>query len=134
VFLKRTIIKNLELGKVKLPDGPKGELVDVSMSDLGIKMPVVMTHEKIRPITYFADTPANAAAAAAGRAPMAEAGAGGAAGGDQQKKFKLRKYPFVIQFAWQPQPRGQRVAMAAQKKAAAAAAATTPAEAPTPSS
>jgi len=37
VFLKRTIIKNLELGKVKLPDGPKGEFVDVSMPDLGIK-------------------------------------------------------------------------------------------------
>jgi len=59
---------------------------------------------------------------------------GAAAGADQQKKFKLRKYPFVIQFAWQPQPRGERQVKAAQKKAAAAAAVAAPAEAPTPSS
>ena len=123
-FLKRTIIKNLELGKVKLPDGPKGELVEVSMSDLGIKMPVVMTHEKIRTVTYYADTPENAGAAAGPRPAGPEAIGPGAPVGaaDQQKKFKLRKYLFVIQFCWQPQPRGQRLETAAQKKAAAAGA------------
>ena len=61
-------------------------------------------------------------------------GAVPAAAVDQQKKFKLRKYLFVIQFCWQPQPRGQRIEKMAQKKAAAANATATTAEAPTPSS
>jgi type IV pilus assembly protein PilM len=136
-FLKRTIIKNLELGKVKLPDGPKGELIDVAMSDLGIKMPTVMTREKIRTVTYEADSPENIAAG--GSRPVGpEAGPGGvpagAAAGDQKKMFKLRKYLFVIQFCWQPQPRGQRLEKMAQKKAAEPGTAAAAAEAPKPNS
>jgi type IV pilus assembly protein PilM len=138
-FLKSTIIKNLELSKVKLPDGPKGELIDVSMPDLGIKLPVVVTHEKTRPVTYYAEAPENAGAAGARLAgpgaegvPMAPGGVPQA--GEQPKTFKLRKYRFVIQFCWQPQPRGQRLEKMAQKKAAAASTAATAGEAPKSSS
>ena len=143
-FLKRTIIKNLELGKVQLPDGPDGKLIDVAMTDLGIKMPAVVTHEKIRPVTYYPEAP-EIAGQAVGRPPgpegalLAPGGTPGA--GEQPKSFKLRKYRFVIQFCWQPQPRGQRIEKMAQKKAAepgTAAAqpgtAATAAEAPTPNS
>jgi type IV pilus assembly protein PilM len=135
-FLKHTIIQNLELGKVKLPDGPKGNLIDVAMPDLGIKMPVVVTHERIRPVTYLVEAPENGGAMGA-RPPGPEAAglAPGAApaGPEQPKSFKLRKYRFVIQFCWQPQPRGQRIEKMAQKKAAEPAATATAAEAPVPS-
>ncbi|HEY2412647.1 MAG TPA: type IV pilus assembly protein PilM [Pirellulaceae bacterium] len=136
MFLKRTIIKNLELGKVKLPDGPKGELIDVAMPDLGIKMPVVMTHEKIRSVTYYADTPENVAAGTAKPPEIVGPGTapGGGAAADQKKMFKLRKYVFIIQFCWQPQPRGQRLEKMAQKKAAEPGTAATAAEAPKPNS
>jgi uncharacterized protein (DUF2249 family) len=138
-FLKSTIIKNLELGKVKLPDGPKGELIDVLMPDLGIKLPVVVTHEKTRPVTYFAEAPENAGAAGArlagpGPESVAMAPGGVPQAGEQPKTFKLRKYRFVIQFCWQPQPRGQRLEKMAQKKAAAASTAATAGEAPKSSS
>jgi hypothetical protein len=139
-FLKSTIIKNLELGKVKLPDGPNGEPVEYSMADLGIKTPVVVTHEKIRPVTYYAESAENVnnPGGAMARPPGPEGGALGAAGAggaEQPKQFKLRKYRFVIQFCWQPQPRAQRVEKLAQKKAAEAATAATPAaETPRPSS
>jgi type IV pilus assembly protein PilM len=135
-FLKSTIIKNLELGKVKLPDGPNGEPVEYSMADLGIKMPVVVTHEKIRPVTYYAESPELAGSTG----PMMRPGGEGASfnpgtpGVEQPKQFKLRKYRFVIQFCWQPQPRAQRLEKLAQKKAAEAATAATPAETPPPSS
>jgi hypothetical protein len=136
-FLKSTIIKNLDVAKVKLPDGPKGEPVEYSMADLGIKMPVVVTHEKIRPVTFYAGSPddANNPGGQMVR-PISPEGlaAGGAAGAEQPKQFKLRKYRFVIQFCWQPQPRGQRQEKLAQKKAAEAATAATPAETPPPSS
>ena len=48
-----------------------------------------------------------------------------AAGADQPKKFTLRKYPFVIQFAWQPQPRTLRQEKMGQKKTAEAGTAAT---------
>jgi hypothetical protein len=61
-----------------------------------------------------------------------------AQGANEPKVFKLRKYPFVIQFAWQPQPRGQRQANAQKKAAEAASKATagdgTTAPAPGPQS
>jgi hypothetical protein len=141
-FLKSTIIKNLELGKVKLPDGPKGETIEVSMADLGIKMPVVVTHEKTHAVEYYAESAVNANGAPPGQRPgipegigMVPGGVGGAPqAANQPKSFKLRKYRFVIQFCWQQQPRGQRIEKMAQKKAAEASTATAGAEAPRPSS
>jgi hypothetical protein len=35
------------------------------------------------------------------------------------KMFKLRQYDFVVQFCWQPQPRGKRIEMAQKKNAPA---------------
>jgi type IV pilus assembly protein PilM len=136
-FLKRTFIKNLHIGKVKLPDGPKGSPIDVPIPDLGITFPVVVTREKIRPVTYFAEAPENAGAAGtrpAGPEGSLMAPGGVAPAGEQQKTFKLRKYRFVIQFCWQPQPRGQRLEKMAQKKAAEPSTAATTADAPKPNS
>jgi type IV pilus assembly protein PilM len=137
-FIKNTFFKNLETGKVKLPDGPNGQLIDVPISDLGIKFPVVVTSARIQTVTYL---PESADATASGNAPRSMTpeglsttpGAPTNATGEQGKSFKLRKYPFLIQFCWQPQPRGQRIE-AAKKKAAAAAAATAGAPPAGPSS
>ena len=123
---------------MKLPDGPNGEPVEVSMADLGIKMPVVVTREKTRPVTYFAEMPDPTGAAPGSRPGMgAEGPAGPGApgvpgasttpGAAEPKTFKLRKYRFVVQFGWQPQPRGQRIEKAAKKKAGEASTAAAPA-------
>jgi type IV pilus assembly protein PilM len=136
-FLKRTIIKNLQLGKVKLPDGPKDKLIDVPIPDLGIKFPVVVTHEKIRPVTYVIESPENAGVGGsrpAGPEALAMTPGAAAPAGEQPKNFKLRKYRFVIQFCWQPQPRTQRIEKMSQKKATEPSTAATTAEAPHPSS
>jgi hypothetical protein len=124
-FLKNTFLKQLELGTVKLPDGPHGELVDVPIADLGIKYPVVVTHPRIRNVTYSSETPDNMTSGGSIYRPGSPEMPGGVGPGgalpaaDQPKQFKLRKYPFLVQFMWQPQPRGQRLERMAQKKAAA---------------
>ncbi len=121
-FVRSTFIKNLETGKVALPDGPNGQPIEFAIADLGIQYPVVVTNEKTKTVTYLAE-PVDAAN---GAMPMAARGLEGGAvppgsglPGDQlPKMFKLRQYDFVIQFCWQPQPRGQRLQKLAEKKAA----------------
>jgi type IV pilus assembly protein PilM len=113
-FILNTFFKNLETGTVKLPDGPNGELIDVPISDLGIKFPVVVTTEQIVPVTYFAEAvdpnmvggmPATSSEYDRGAtAPGAAANAQ-----EEPKTWELRRYNFIIQFCWQPQPRGKRL-------------------------
>ena len=123
-FVNSTFIKNLETGTVKLPDGPNGKLIDVPISELGIKYPVVRTHLKVQPITYVAESADNAAGGALMNAGPERPGAvpgAAVAGADQlPKTFHLRQYDFWIQFCWQPQPRSQRLEKMAQQKSAAA--------------
>jgi type IV pilus assembly protein PilM len=113
-FILNTFFKNLETGTVKLPDGPNGELIDVPISELGIKFPVVVTSEQIIPVTYYAEAvdpnmpggmPAGPSAYDRG-----EAAPGAAANEvEEPKVWNLRRYNFIIQFCWQPQPRGKRL-------------------------
>jgi type IV pilus assembly protein PilM len=125
-FVRNTFLKELELGAVKLPDGPDGKLIDVPIAELGIKYPVVVTSERTYPVTYFAESPENvsgmsniAGPEGAYLQPGGIAQPGGVGQVEPPKTFKLRKYRFVVQFVWQPQPRGQRLEKMAQKKAAA---------------
>jgi type IV pilus assembly protein PilM len=129
-FLRQTLIKNLETGTVKLPDGPNGDLIDVPISELGIKNPVVLTGLRTRPVTYMAEPidPAAAGGMAPGMGPGARAGEFGpqgqgplAPGQVAPKTFSLRKYNFIVQFSWQPQPRGKRLEKMAEKKSVPAA-------------
>jgi type IV pilus assembly protein PilM len=127
-FVTSTFIRALQTGKVKLPDGPDGKMIDVPMADLGIKFPVVVTHSNIQPAQRSAESadaqltggPVRSSLSPEG--PIAPGAGAATPGVNEPKVFKLRKYPFVVQFAWVPQPRGQRQE-AAQKKAAAEAAA-----------
>jgi type IV pilus assembly protein PilM len=113
-FILNTFFKNLETGTVQLPDGPNGELIDVPISDLGIKYPVIVTTEEIKPVTYFPEATDMSAtgtmptgAGAYGRGE--EAVGPGAPGEKEPELWKLRQYDFIIQFCWQPQPRGARL-------------------------
>jgi type IV pilus assembly protein PilM len=131
-FVRSTFIKYLETGKVTLPDGPNGQPIEFAIADLGIQYPVVVTNEKIKTVTYLAE-PVDAAS---GMMPMGARGLEGSAmqpgtgmpGEVLPKTFKLRQYDFVIQFCWQPQPRGQRLQKMAGKKAAPPEAAPAPAD------
>jgi type IV pilus assembly protein PilM len=108
-FIENTFIKNLEEGSIELPDGPNGELVEVSYSKLGISAPVVITENPILDVVYLPE----AVGGEAGRGAMAmsEGGRGGETGEPAgPKTWKLRRYDFTIQFYWTPTPRTARLA------------------------
>jgi type IV pilus assembly protein PilM len=113
-FILNTFFKNLETGTVMLPDGPNRQLVPVKISDLGIKYPVVVTTEEIKPVTYWAEAiDPTAAGGMPTDMPMVSARDGEATGAaakpEEPKIWKLRQYNFIIQFCWQPEPRGKRL-------------------------
>jgi type IV pilus assembly protein PilM len=124
-FVLNTLIKNLETGTVKLPDGENGALVDVSIADLGIELPTLVTREKTNTVEYFGEAvelgPGGTPNIPVAAAQSPELGPGGVpAGPAPPKTFKLRRYRFVVQFAWQPKPRGKRLEKMAQQKGGAA--------------
>ncbi|HEX4415045.1 MAG TPA: type IV pilus assembly protein PilM [Lacipirellulaceae bacterium] len=118
-FVRHTFIKNLENGKVTLPDGPNGQPIEVPIAELGIQYPCVVTNTRIQTVTYMAEPVDTTNGMPAGPEAMQ------ATSGDQQPKtLKLRQYDFVVQFCWQPKPRANRLKEMAEKKAVP------PAEAP----
>lgn len=124
-FVTETLLKSLEEGKVMLPDGPNGEPIEVPIAELGIKNPVVVTSERVKPVTYLAEAVDSATPGALPSMSMeggAAIGTTGVPGELGPKTFKLRQYDFIVQFSWQPEPRGKRLEKMAQKKNAAPAA------------
>jgi len=129
-FIKQTFFKNLENGSVKLPDGPGGELMDVPIADLGIKFPVVVTTATTRKYTYSLRPPDAATGGSMYStlespyaAPYGTAAATTTATGvEDPNLIELREYEFIIQFAWQPQPRSVRQEKRAQRAAPSTAA------------
>jgi type IV pilus assembly protein PilM len=111
-FIERTFFKNLEEGSVELPDGPNGELVEVTYQELGIQAPVVITENPIIDVDYFPeaiDGEPNRATVAP--MPMARGGRGVTSEEPVGPKvWKLRRYDFTIQFYWTPTPRTARLA------------------------
>jgi type IV pilus assembly protein PilM len=113
-FILNTFFKNLETGTVQLPDGPNGELIDVPISELGIKYPVIVTSEEIKPVDYYPEATDMSNPGVIPTAPVrderGESGIGQAPAGEKiPELWKLRQYDFIIQFCWQPQPRGTRL-------------------------
>ncbi|MEO0528947.1 MAG: type IV pilus assembly protein PilM [Planctomycetota bacterium] len=122
-FVRRTLIENLIEGKIQLPDGPEGpegepELIDVTFEELGIGYPVVITKNRIIDVEY--DPEATEADGPGGRAPARRAapvgrgrgpGGRGLAGANEPEEpelWKLRRYDFIVQFAWTPTLRHTR--------------------------
>ncbi len=129
-FIIQTFFQQLEYGTVKLPDGPKGAMIDVPIADLGIKFPTVVTTNRTVRVRYSQATEAELAGMQYSSLEV-PAGRGVAAGVEEPKTIDLREHEFTIQFAWQPQPRGARE----EKRAAdaAAAASTAASDEPAPS-
>lgn len=108
-----TFCKSLESGTVMLPDGKDGALVPVKIADLGIKHPTVVTRERLKRVdirteseeAYQQRMAAKSAAAAANQLPTMSTNPAE----DAPKTITLRKYNFILQFIWQPQPRSQRL-------------------------
>jgi type IV pilus assembly protein PilM len=124
-FIEHTLFHELEEGKVELPDGDGGKLIEVPIKDLGISYPVVITQPRIRTVTFLPDEIGAESSGQPGRSAMSREDRvprgrnEGAADQPEQKSWKLRRYDFVIQFCWQPKTRTQR----REKPAAAADAA-----------
>ncbi|QDT72155.1 pilus assembly protein PilM [Lacipirellula limnantheis] len=143
-FVIDTLVKALEEGTVKLPDGYDeaskkltGELVDVSLKDMGISRPWLVAGKPLKSEPIDPDAalmgdggigggmPAGFGALAPA-APVA--GAEGAAPGVDpalpvSKIFEVKRYDFVVQFCWQPKTRAERREAAAKRLAAEAEAA-----------
>jgi glucan-binding YG repeat protein len=111
-YLRTTIVKNLldEGVKLTVAAGPnKGE--PISVSELGIGFPVIVTSSTIR--TDWLDTNVGGNAngqSAAGRPPNPRRGRR-QRGRDQleateQDGIELKRYEFVLQFVWQPRSPG----------------------------
>ncbi len=130
-FVRKTFLKKLEEGSVMLPDS-EGQIVPVTMDDLGIQYPILISRNLPRTVSYFpeAETVEEATAqinAWESAQTDATSGAGGGFGRpgfgagrpgvttaadevptEPPVEWKLRRYDFTIQFLWQPKPRGER--------------------------
>lgn len=101
-FVRDTLIKNLRETKIKLVD-KNGKPEELTLKELGIGYPAVVStsgrivdDEITNPNFDSKATPE---------------------GNDQPKTIKLRRFDFVLQFAWQPTPRSKRVELREQKAA-----------------
>ncbi|MGI9457591.1 MAG: pilus assembly protein PilM [Aeoliella sp.] len=121
-FVRRTLIKQLREGTVTLPNS-QGQPVELSMKDLGISYPVIVSSFRPVPVTYdpTASSPEEATKAwrdyqsamePGGREGLSGRVARPRAGKELEVKkpehWKLRRYNFEVQFIWQPKPRGER--------------------------
>lgn len=118
-FVRRTVIQALRDGSVRLPSS-SGELVNVSMKDLGISYPVIAPPVQIiRDVTFdpIAVDEQEATRRMSEYRNQLEGSAGfggpsrpGAATAkvEPPEHLELRRFDFTIQFIWQPKPRGQR--------------------------
>jgi type IV pilus assembly protein PilM len=94
-FVRDTLIKNLREGKVKLPS-KGGELAEVSVQELGISHPVIVSEIRAPQPVKITDPNAADKHNAAGEAIKAE-------------PIELKRFEFVLQFAWKPTPLSQRI-------------------------
>jgi type IV pilus assembly protein PilM len=120
-FVRRTLIKNLREGSVMLPDS-QGNMVEVSMKDLGISYPVMVSNYRPVPVSYDPNAiDAEEASRAWSEYRSATQDVGGGFGGvravrrrgddpppEPPEHWKLRRYEFEVQFIWQPKPRSER--------------------------
>ncbi len=111
-YLQTTIVKNLlgEGVELTVAAGPnKGE--PISVAELGIGFPVIVSSSRIRTDWLDTDVGGNASGqSGVGRAPSSRRGRR-PRGRDQleateQDGIELKRYEFVLQFVWQPRSPG----------------------------
>ncbi|MGD9722216.1 MAG: type IV pilus assembly protein PilM [Pirellulales bacterium] len=96
-FVRDTLIKQLRDGKVKLP-GKDGQPTEVSTKDLGISHPVIVS-EIVAP--RLVELP--------GVAPAPDDANG------VPRPAQVKRFDFILQFAWQPTPLGKRIEKAEER-------------------
>ena len=156
--VKRTLLHNLEHGRVTVPQGPGLPVRTFTMKELGIGYAILAVNPPLREVqignpNYVQPVDPNAAGgfgapaaggfgapAAATPTPAPAAGGNGAAAKDPADNvpyFKVKVYDFVVQFVWQEKPMAVRLEEIkkkeeeAKQKAEAAAAAAASGETPT---
>lgn len=134
-FVIDTLVKALEDGTVKLPDGYDdankkltGDLVDVQLIDMGISRPWLVAGKPLK--TEWIDP--DAALMGDGNTSMGVTGFGSLAQpeaapvgpegevaptGPVSRAFEVKRYDFVVQFCWQPKTRTERREAAAARVA-----------------
>jgi type IV pilus assembly protein PilM len=120
-YLRETLIKKLGDGKltVTLPN-ESGTLEEVSLQELGIGYPVLITRDFNLKEVDVPDPVAQAKMSAGGVMPMMSGGLRGDRSGGANEAppgmRRLKEFDFVVQFCWQPKTAQER---AAAKKAQA---------------
>ncbi len=115
-FVRSTFIEALENGTIQLPDGPNGEMIDVTFKELGIGYPVVVTKNRILTVSYDPEA-GGEEEGSGGRSRtlgrMMRSDLGGRAGEEgeleEPELWELRRYDFILQFSWVPTPKHERV-------------------------
>ena len=100
-YVRDTLIRNLQETKIKLVD-KEGKPEELTLKELGIGYPaIVSTSGRILDDDI----------------PNPNFNPAEIEGNTQPKMISLRKFEFVLQFAWQPTPRSKRVELREQKAA-----------------
>ncbi len=127
-FVNNTLIKNLEEGSVRLPDGPKGALVDVAFKDLGISHAWLVEGGRIEDVQIDLEAGLDESGSGGGGGGYGGggggyggefgggAGAGGAADGEESTIISLKRYKFIVQFCWRETPKSVRREKAAERR------------------
>lgn len=92
--VRRTLLRNLAMGTVKLPVDDKGNFMEFTMKELGISFPILSTDSGQRQDAQIDN-------------PEYRADAGPSA--DNPAKIKGRKYTFTVQFCWQEKKLSDRL-------------------------
>jgi hypothetical protein len=101
-FVRDTLMKQLRDGKVQLP-GKDGKLQEVSVKDLGIGYPVIVS--EIRPpVPVTLETGEEEVSTETGRQTV-----------KQTKTITLKRFDFILQFAWRPTPLSKRIEIEEQR-------------------
>jgi len=125
-FVNNTLIENLETGSVELPDGPGGEMVEVSFKELGITHPWLVEGTRIEDVQLDLETGLEGSDSGSGRGRgggeygMGGGEYGGRGGGRgviqpgidgeeaEPTVITLKRYRFLAHFVWQETPRSVR--------------------------
>ncbi len=107
-YVRNTLVANLESEKVILPKVDQDGVEAVSTKELGISYPVLVDPQKVYPITVT-NPNAQKDVVARGEARVGlGAGAAAVAKDDEGDVVKLRRFDFVVHFAWQPKTPSER--------------------------
>lgn len=130
-FVNNTLVKNLEEGIAKLPDGPDGQMMDVLLNDMGFSHPWVVEGKPLTTEVVDPNSPIGSAGRSGGRgyggrsesygaregaAVSPGEGAGQPDGEEKLPILELKRYDFVVEFFWQPTTRTERLELAQQRK------------------